>query len=182
MIYQKENYYHVFNRGCGKESIFQSDSDYRKLINKMKLTKDLFEIEIIAFCLIPNHYHFILYQISDIPISNWLRDIFNSYVQSFNLKYKRTGTLFERNAQPRLITSDEYLIDAVHYVHANPLKHNLVIDPNDWEFSSFLEYQSGKMKMASRRVLDVFFHSEYSYMESFKAFLESRKFDDELEE
>ena len=87
MIYQKDNFYHIFNRGCSKEKIFRSDSDYRKLLHKMNVNKVKLNIEIISYCLLPNHYHFLLYQKSDLPISDLLRNVFNGYVQYYNRKY-----------------------------------------------------------------------------------------------
>ena len=131
MIYQKDNYYHVFNRGCNKEKIFFAESDYKNVLTKIKLTQSTYKIEVIAYCLLPNHYHLMLYQASNKPISDWLRDLFNGYVQRFNRKYDRSGTIFERTAKPKLITSDKYLIDGIHYIHANPFKHGMTDNPAD---------------------------------------------------
>ena len=181
MIYQKDNYYHVFNRGCNRENIFFSKSDYNILLTKIKQSKDSYNIELIAYCLMRNHYHFILYQVSDKPISNWLRDIFSGYVQRFNRKYNRSGTIFERTAKPKLITNEKYLIDGIHYIHSNPFKHGIVDDPRDWKFSSLSEYLSEENGLISRKILENYFHQDYSYQTAFQEYMESKKFEEKLD-
>ena len=181
MIYQQGNYYHVFNRGCNKEKIFIAESDYKKLLSKIKLTKDTYKIEIIAYCLLPNHYHLMLYQASDKPISDWLRDLFNGYVQRFNRKYNRSGTIFERTAKPKLITSDKYLIDGIHYINSNPFKHGLVENPVDWKFSSLSEYLGDKNVLVSKRIVGSYFYQDYTYQTSFQEYMENKKFLEELD-
>jgi len=181
MIYQKGNYYHVFNRGCNKENIFFTGSDYKNLLTKIKLTKGTYGIEVIAYCLLPNHYHFMLYQVSDKPISDWLRDLFNGYVQRFNRKYDRSGTIFERTAKPKLITSDNYLIDVIHYIHLNPFKHGMVDNPESWEFSSLSEYLSVENMLVSKRILESYFHEDFTYQTSFQEYMDSKKFEEELD-
>ena len=181
MIYQKDNYYHVFNRGCNKEKIFFAESDYKNLLTKIKLTKNTYKIEVIAYCLLPNHYHLMLYQASNKPISDWLRDLFNGYAQRFNRKYDRSGTIFERTAKPKLITSDKYLIDGIHYIHSNPFKHGIVDNPADWEFSSLSEYLSEENVLVSKRILGNYFHRDFTYQTSFQEYMESKKFKEELD-
>ena len=181
MIYQKDNYYHVFNRGCNKEKIFLADSDYRNLLTKIKLTKDKYRVEVVAYCLLPNHYHLMLYQKSDKPISDWLRDLFNGYVQRFNRKYDRSGTIFERTAKPKIITSDKYLVDVIHYIHSNPFKHGFVDNSEEWEFSSLSEYLCEENMLVNNKMLKDYFTAEYKYQTSFHEYLERKKYKDELD-
>ena len=176
MIYQKDNFYHVINRGCNKQKIFFNDQDYKYLFKKMKQTRENYNIEVIAFCLMSNHYHLLLYQISEKPVSDWLKSLFSGYVQTINRKYKRTGTIFERSAKPKLITSDEYLVDVIHYIHSNPFKHKIVNNPEEWKFSSLNEYLGNKNGFVSKRVLESYFHEKWSYQESFQDYIESKKY------
>ena len=174
MIYQKGNYYHVFNRGCNKEKICFNNQDYKSLLKKIKQTIEVYEIEVIAYCLMPNHYHFLLYQVSDKPVSEWLKSLFSGYVQIINRKYNRAGTLFERSAKPKLISNDEYLINVIHYIHSNPIKHGLIDHPNAWEFSSLNDYLGNWKGFISKKVLENYFHENWTYQNSFQDYLESK--------
>jgi len=178
MIYQKGNYYHIFNRGCNKESIFFQESDYNMLISKMFQTKDTNKIEIIAYCLMPNHYHLLIYQLSEKPISDWLKSLFSGYVQRINRKYNRSGTLFERSAQPKLISKDNYLIELTHYIHANPIRHGFVRDPLEWKSSSLSPYfYNTGSEQVSARIINDHFSDEFNYQEAFKEYLENKKYE-----
>ncbi|MCF7920251.1 MAG: transposase [Candidatus Cloacimonetes bacterium] len=92
MIYEPGNYYHLINRGCNRESIFNCQADYMELINRIKVSDYKSYVNIIAWCLMPNHYHFLVQQNSDKPASRWIRYIFNGYSQFFNQKNERSGT------------------------------------------------------------------------------------------
>ena len=178
MIYQKDNFYHVYNRGCNKEDIFFNDSDFQKLLHKMKNAKFSYGIEILAYCLLPNHYHFLLYQSSDIPISKWLKVIFSGYVQYINRKYNRSGTLFERSAIPRIITNNNYIIRTCHYIHANPIKHGFVSDASDWKYSSLNCYLDHDNEFISDRIVKLFFLNS-SYRLGFNEYVQNKFFNED---
>ncbi len=181
MIYQESNFYHVYNRGCNKENIFFQESDYNNLLSRIDETKDRKNIEIITYCLMPNHYHFLLYQDSERPVSDWLKSLFSGYVQRINRKYDRTGTLFERSAKPKLVTDDNYLIELIHYIHANPLKHNFVVNPIGWRYSSLPYYLNNEQnKLMSQRAILKYFSDSFNYQESFHEYLESKKYEEEI--
>ncbi len=178
MIYQEGNYYHIYNRGCNKENIFFSESDYKMLLSKIDQTKDKKKIEIIAYCLIPNHYHFLVHQNSEQAVSDWLKSLFSGYVQKVNRKYQRSGTLFERSAQPKLIAKDKYLVEIIHYIHTNPLKHGLVKNPVDWKYSSLTYYlEIRQNRLINDRVIKEYFSDGFSYKGSFQEYLEDKKFE-----
>ncbi len=120
MIFEKGNYYHLYNRGCNKELLFRDESDFEKLIKIMKESKYQSYLEICAFSLMSNHYHFLVKQKTDNPVSKWIQYIFNAYSQYINHKYKRTGTLFEGRVKSKIIEKIEYMSNIVHYIHNNP--------------------------------------------------------------
>ena len=120
MIYEKNQYYHIYNRGCNKEKIFRDKTDYEKLMFYIRTSKFNDYFELFAFSLMTNHYHFFLKQISDKPVYKWFQYIFNRYVQYFNKKYQRTGTIFEGSIKPKIINNQEYFGLIAHYIHSNP--------------------------------------------------------------
>ncbi len=93
--FQKNHFYHIFNRGANKQPIFLSDANYEFLLKRVKKYAKRDNISVIAYCLMPNHYHFLLRQDSDVPISDWMQSIFYSYSKAFNVMHGRAGTLFE---------------------------------------------------------------------------------------
>ena len=99
-------------------------------------------IEIIAYCLMPTHIHFILKQLKDNGISIFMNNLCNSYSRYFNTKHKRKGPLWEGRFKKILVESDEHLLHLTRYVHLNPVTAHLVNKPENWQFSSYFEYSS----------------------------------------
>jgi len=150
--YNSNSYYHIYNRGVEKRKIFIDDQDYatfesllkRYLSNKP--TKDsrgrnyIFlggEVSLIAFCLMPNHFHMIIYQTELDSITKLLRSVCSSYVTYFNNKYNRVGALFQGNFKAIQIKDESYLLFLTRYIHRNPA------DYLEYEWSS-LDYWLGK--------------------------------------
>ncbi len=120
MIFEKDNYYHLFNRGCNKELIFKDESDFQKLMTIIRESNFKDYIDLCAFSLMPNHYHFLVKQKTETQATKWIKYIFNGYSQYFNHKYNRSGTLFEGRVKSKLINKMEYMEKIVHYIHNNP--------------------------------------------------------------
>jgi putative transposase len=97
-------------------------------------------VSVIAYCLMPNHYHFVLRQDGDSPLGNFVQAVFNSYTKAFNKMYDRSGTLFEGPFRAIAVTEEVYLTHLCRYVHRNPLEAHLVADPNDWPYSNYSEW------------------------------------------
>jgi putative transposase len=134
------NYYHVFNRGVNREDIFFSKENYlycQRLIEKYSQT---YHITIIAYCLMPNHYHLLARQDDNIRISKLIKVVFNAYVQGVNKQIGRQGTLFEARPKHVHVDKDEYILHLCRYIHLNPVKARLVDSPDQWEFSNYLEW------------------------------------------
>ncbi|HRW09213.1 MAG TPA: transposase [Caldilineaceae bacterium] len=132
------HYYHIFNRGAGQQSIFRRDADYRKVQRLLKEVAAECEIAIIAYCLLPNHYHWLVRQDGLITPRKLVGRIFGSYSQSFNLTYRRSGTLFEGPFESRHVGNDLYLRHLCCYIHANAVKHTIAAAPELWPYSNYL--------------------------------------------
>ena len=145
MEYEDNQYYHIYNRGAGKGPIFFGDRNYRYCINLFEKYRGRYKTSITAYCLMPNHYHFILRQIEGGSISRFLQTIFNGYTQAINKELKRSGTLFEGRAKGILIDSDRYLFQVIRYIHLNPVAAKLVEKGEDWEFSDYCEWISHRV-------------------------------------
>lgn len=105
-------------------------------------------VEIVAYCLMPNHFHFMLEQVKNEGITNFIRRLNNSYSHFFNVKYKRSGPLLEGRFKAVHIESDEQLLHLNRYIHLNPYSSFIVKDLKSilgYKFSSLPEYL-GKTK------------------------------------
>jgi putative transposase len=97
-------------------------------------------VTVIAYCLMPNHYHFLFRQESAVPLSKLMQVLFNAYAQALNLQQGRTGTLFEGRFKHKCVDTWEYLSMLCRYIHLNPVKAGLVARPEDWPFSNYREW------------------------------------------
>lgn len=136
------NIYHVYNRGVEKRHIFLDGSNYSRFIDGLIIFNDIKPIinpkqriinikngsykrtplvDILAFCLMTNHFHLLLKQIVDGGITEFMRKLGDGYVKYFNIKHDRVGTLFQGKFKSVLIENDSQFLYIPHYIHLNPL-------------------------------------------------------------
>ena len=133
-------YYHIYNRGAGKGRIFLGKENYDYLLRLMRRYSQELGVTFIAYCLMPNHYHFLLRQETGEPLSKFMQVVFNGYVQALNLQQGRTGTLFEGRFKHKCVDKCEYLMILCRYIHRNPVKAGLVAKPEDWLYSNYRDW------------------------------------------
>lgn len=170
--YVPDSYYHIYNRGVNKRSIFLDPQDYAVFLNLLKRyldtqpTKDykgreydwLYnQLELLAFCLMPNHFHLFIYQQEPTAMTRLLRGVCTSYSMYFNKRNGRIGPLFHGRFKASRIQRDEYLQHISRYMHLNPTNYK------DWEFSSLPYYLGTKRAgwVRPERILDLFNKDEY---------------------
>ncbi len=141
--------YHVFNRGVASLPLFHSSTDYSRFIqlidyyqfantptsfsSLMKLPieerepildnlrkENNLQAEILVFCLMPNHYHFLLKQIAGKGLTSFMGNIQNSYAKYLNIKEHRAGPLYQSPFKAKRIETDEQLLHVSRYIHLNP--------------------------------------------------------------
>jgi len=157
-----DKYYHIFNKANNSEKIFRDDFDYQFFL--LKLSKIVIAgIDVYSFCLLPNHFHLLIkpklsFQNSKVvPFKEHLRKFFQIYVQYYNEKYKRKGSLFLKSFRRIEIKEDYYLKYMVFYIHYNPQKHNLISDYKNYRFSSYRIYiNSRQTNLQKQDVLKLF--------------------------
>jgi putative transposase len=119
-------------------------------------------VEIVAFCLMPNHFHLLLKQLKKKGISTFMAQISNSYTRYFNLKYDRVGPLFQGVFKAVRVKNDEQLLHLSRYIHLNPVTDYLVENPEEYLYSSYLEYLK-KPKLVSPEIVLGQFASKADY-------------------
>ncbi|MBE2219635.1 MAG: transposase [Ignavibacteria bacterium] len=143
-----ENIYHIYNRGNNKQKIFFSKKNYIFFLQKLR-TELKPHSEIICYCLMPNHFHFMVSTYGNfnaVQFSNGFRTILSSYTKAVNQQENRTGSLFQQNSKAKCLTAipenkqNNYGLVCFNYIHQNPENAGLVRSLEDWEFSSFRDY------------------------------------------
>lgn len=135
--------YHLYNRGVDKNNIFFHKSDWEYFTLKMHHYFKPEHVSILAYCLMPNHYHLLVDVHTDQFITKVLHPFFASYVISVNKYQNRVGPLFQGPYKAKEVDSEQSLLHLSRYIHRNPVEAGLVSDPIDWSYSSYPIY-SGK--------------------------------------
>lgn len=164
--------YHIFTKSIAGYNIFRSEEDYSRMkemikyysfdkppikfstFQKIASTKNIsllkgsksrnVMVDVIAYCIMPTHIHFILAQLTENGISQYMKNLLNSYTRYFNIKNKRKGPLWQGRFKSVLVETDEQLLHLTRYIHLNPTSENLVNRPEHWLYSSYNEYISNK--------------------------------------
>ena len=145
----EEGVYHVYNRGVEKRKIFLDEQDYAVFLHLLKyylspidptknhplmefqgfsvvrprpLTNLVKEIDLVAYCLMPNHFHLLLQQHSEDGVTKLLSKISTTYAMYFNKRYKRVGYLFQGPYRAVYVERDSYLLHLSRYIHLNPVE------------------------------------------------------------
>lgn len=162
-------FYHIFNHGNNRETIFRNDENYNFFLTKWdKYLNDY--LEVWAYCLMPNHFHFLIQtkflnnlksfskeqKITNL-LSNQFRKLFISYTKSFKKVYGRTGSLFRKPFRRIKIDSNNYLTHLIHYIHHNPIHHKFADNYTGWQYSSYSAIVSDQpTQIARKKVLELF--------------------------
>jgi len=133
------HYYHLYNRGVNYEAIFFSPDNYTYLLRLLKKRLVCYPMAVIAYCLMPNHYHFLVKLEQDDTLPQLMRGLFGAYVQALNRQQSRQGPLFQGRFRAIMVDEDAYLTHLARYIHANPVVAGLVATPEAWAYSNYQE-------------------------------------------
>jgi putative transposase len=135
-------YYHFFNRGVNYGKIFFNQGNWYFFLERLSNYFKTEYVDIVAYCLMPNHYHLLVYTKID-DVSNQVMQPFGtSYTKAINKQQGRVGSLFQGPLQAKHISDDQYLLPLSRYIHKNPVHTGFVSTPEEWEFSSYREFVS----------------------------------------
>lgn len=176
-ILERDHFYHIYNRGINSGKIFLSDDNksyFLKLFSKYLNDK----IEVFAYCLMDNHFHFFIKIVDDEKeVTQSFSNLFNAYAKAFNKQNNRTGSLFEKHFKRIKIQDENYFRNIIQYIHLNP-KHHLDSDYKNYKYSSFQSIISNKeTKLARTEVLSYFDNVDnFIFCHDFKNEVLSEKF------
>ncbi len=188
--------YHIFNKGIASQPTFLNKREYARAIETVRYYQNIntpvkyakflilstderrkllgqfmkqrkWLVDIIAFCFMPNHFHFLMKQLVDNGISKFMSNFTNSYTRYFNTKHDRNGPLFTGKFKSVRIETEEQLIHTSRYIHLNPLTSYIVKTTEDLEkypYSSFLEYMEiNTAGLCNKDILLPFFKDKDAY-------------------
>lgn len=167
-FFESGKIYHVFSRAIGTEMLFKEPENYRFFLEKFDLYNSQ-ALETLAYCLIPNHFHFLVRVNENASNSEAVKsfsDFLNSYTKAYNKSSERNGGLFQRKFKRKLISDEDYLTRIVIYIHLNPVKHCVTDDYSLWNYSSYKAYLSEKPSKIKRNLALEWFGGQ----EEFKRF------------
>jgi putative transposase len=162
----QDSYYHVYACGNSKGKVFPETADYEMFMSLLRRYLSAEEahdpygapypnfynkIELVAYCLMPNHFHLLVYQHHQGAMSAFMRSVLTSYSRYFNKKYGLSGALFESRYKASRISSHAYLMHISRYIHLNPRNWR------EYPYSSIQEYFIGTPEwLESQQVIDLF--------------------------
>lgn len=149
-MYSRSKLYHVIIKGIDNQNIFYDDIDRRVFLKKLLITKKEYEIKICAYCLMDNHVHMVI-RIEKEFLSKAMQSLMIRYVQYFNKKYERTGTLVQSRFKSKNVENQDYFLRVCRYVHRNP-ENAKMAKTSEYEWSSYQEYIK-KEKIIDKRIL-----------------------------
>ncbi len=128
--------YHVLNRGNGRADVFHKQEDYAAFLRLIAEACERLPMRVLAYCLMPNHFHLALQPLGDGDLSRWMQWLMTSHVRRYHRHYHTSGHVWQDRYKSFPIEGDEHLYIVLRYIERNPLRANLVPRAQDWEWSS----------------------------------------------
>lgn len=177
MDFIRQNIYHIYNRGNNKQTIFFTDANYIYFLQKVR-KYILPHCDILAYVLMPNHFHFLIHadertekQLPDRTItknilSEGFRLLLSSFTKGINKQEERTGNLIQQKTKCKCVydasnvREQGYASTCFYYIHQNPLRAGIVDNIEDWQYSSYRDYaglRNGTLcnQQLAQEVLDI---------------------------
>ena len=162
MNFSPDHLYHVYNQGNNQERLFLKEDDYSRFLQLFKAHVSP-QCEVIAWCLMPNHFHFLIFADERVsilrkqgglmldPVTNGFRNLLSTYSHEFNKQNNRSGALFRPKTKAKCLNDQHLVFDGglnhsdyystcFQYIHDNPVNAGLVMHTRDWPCSSHHEY------------------------------------------
>ena len=134
------SFFHVITQGINKEYIFNKESYKKKYLKIVKEAKEQYEIDIVAYAIMSNHCHFLIYTENIQNLSNFMKKVNEDYARYYNYMENRVGYVFRSRFLCEPITDRSYLLQCISYIHNNPVKAKIVNKCEDYKYSSYNDF------------------------------------------
>ncbi len=171
--------YHLIQRGNNREYIFNKSEDKEYLLGLIKEYRDIMGFELYGYVIMSNHYHLII-RISQAPLKTIMHRINNKFSRYFNIKYKRSGHVFENRYKGILVIDDRYLLSLLRYVHQNPVAAKMCKRVEDYTWSSDKYYRFNDLEgmVDIDFILNIFSQDRSKALRAYIEFMSEEKRED----
>jgi putative transposase len=139
--------YHVLNRGNARGEVFHKQDDYAAFLRLLPLAGERLPVRVLAFCLMPNHFHLVLWPHADGDLGRFMQWLLTCHVRRYHRHYDSSGHVWQGRFKAFPIQQDEHLLAVLRYVERNPLRACLVERAQDWTWSSLHERLAGPSEL-----------------------------------
>ena len=157
----KGGFFHIMVQGINKEKIFKKEKDKKQFLFFMKKYYCSYKIKIIAYCIMDNHVHLIIYSKDINEISNYMHKVNGVYAIYYNDTNKRIGYVFRDRYKSQFIYDRDYLFKCIKYVHMNPVKARIVNSESEYKYSSYNDFINKKGYIDDLIIELVFINKDY---------------------
>ena len=144
--------YHVINRANGGAEVFRRDRDFDAFIDMMGEASERVPMRLLAYCLMPNHFHFVAWPKEDGDLSHWMRWLTTTHVRRRHAIDKTSGHVWQGRYKSFPIELDDHLLTVLRYVERNPVRAELVTRSADWNWSSARTRKTGSVSLTDSPV------------------------------
>ena len=176
----KTGIYHIILRGVNRQTIFKDDEDRQRFFESIAKFKDESKYQLYGYCFMDTHIHALMKEEME-PISLVLKRICSSFVYWYNLKYDRTGHLFQERYKSEVVEDDPYFLTVIRYIHQNPVKAGMVKNVSDYKWSSYQEYINKPLITDTEFALRLFSDDKKEAIKRFEMFNNQQNTDKCLE-
>jgi putative transposase len=128
--------YHVLNRGNARAPVFHHDGDYSAFVEALRQAGERIPMRILAYCLLPNHFHLALWPYEDGDLSRWMHWLLTAHVCRYRQYYQSSGHIWQGRFKAFPIQQDEHLLAVLRYIERNPVRAGLAGRAEEWRWSS----------------------------------------------
>ena len=136
-------WYHALNRGNRREVVFHKPGDYDAFVAAMTDACARLPLDLLGYCLMPNHFHLVLRPREDGDLGRWMQWLLTAHARRYHRHYGTTGHVWQGRFKAFPVQEDDHLVTVLRYVERNALRAELVSRAEEWKWSSLPGWQSG---------------------------------------
>jgi putative transposase len=141
--------YHVLNRGNARAEVFHKEADYAAFVGLFEPACARLRMRIVGYCLMPNHFHLVLWPHGDGDLGRWMQWLMTAHVRRYHRHYRSSGHVWQGRFKAFPIQQDEHFLTVLRYAERNPLRARLVKRAEDWTWSSLRQRSAGTADLLS---------------------------------
>ena len=148
--------YHIINRGNMKMQVFDDMEDYEYFLKLLEIASKREQVEIHAYCLMPNHFHLLLIPKETKSLSRFMQWVMTSHVRYYHKKNRTSGHIWQGRYKSFIVEKESYYISLMRYIEANALRAKLVLKAQDWDYGSLMEREQKHRTLLSEPYIEIY--------------------------